>query len=72
MRYVYILSYLCAVQESIDSVDVGVGPYHYSVGRNPGQVTVLVLCDLGFSVLRTQQLEICRQEIRCPQFTGVT
>lgn len=65
-------SHLCAVQESIDSVDVGVGPYHYSMGGDSGQVTVSVLCDLGFGALRTQQLEICRLEIHGPRFTRDT
>lgn len=65
-------SYLCVVQESIDIVDVGVWSYHYSMGGDSGQVTVSVLRDLGLSVLRTEQLEICRVEIYCPRLTRVT
>lgn len=65
-------SYLCAVQQSIYNVDVVVGPYHYSVRRDSGQVTVSVLWDLGFSAMGTQQLEICRSKIHCPRFPRVT
>lgn len=66
------IQYLCAVQESIDSMDVGVRPHHHSMGRDSSQVTVFVLRDLSLAALGTEQLEIFGQEIYCPRLKWVT
>lgn len=60
------IQYLCAVQESIESIAVGSWTHHHSVRGDSGQVTLSVLADLGFAVLGTEQLEVFGQEILCP------
>lgn len=65
-------SYLRTVQETIDSMDVGVGANHHSMWRNSCQVTVSVLRHLSAGALSTQQLKVLRLQVRGPRLARVT